>query len=196
MENKYVCHSGGCPGSDIMWENECHKYGIETIAYSFPGHSQKGRNPKILTPEELNEGFKHVIIASRPIKRSTFYVAAYIKNLLSRNWFQVKNSAAVYAIGKFMDDKHKLVKGGTGWAVQMAIDSEKPVYFFDQPTNSWYKYDYVSSKCFEKIDNTPILTNDFAGIGTREIDENGKQAIIKILEWNIQYREKQDVHAV
>jgi len=133
---KYTCHSGGCAGSDMFWENEGAKYGVKTIAYSFYNHKQDSYNQKILTVDELNEGFEHVMIANKSLKRYPQGQPQYINNLLSRNWYQVKNSDAVFAIGKF---KTKLiVDGGTGWAVQMAIDSNKPVFFFDQPTNAWY----------------------------------------------------------
>ena len=56
----YTCHSGGCPGADMCWENEGNKYGVHTIAYSFGGHKQEGKNRVILTTEQLNEGFEHV----------------------------------------------------------------------------------------------------------------------------------------
>lgn len=42
---------------------------------------------------------------------------------------QVKNSDAVFAIGHLV---RGIVDGGTGWAVQMAIDDGKPVYVYDQ----------------------------------------------------------------
>jgi len=62
--NNYICHSGGCSGSDMVWENEGNKYGVFTIAYSFYNHKQEGWNRKILSGEELKEGFEHVKIAS------------------------------------------------------------------------------------------------------------------------------------
>lgn len=46
-----ICHSGGCPGSDMEWENQSSKYDIKTIAYSFQGHVQEGKYPKILSLE-------------------------------------------------------------------------------------------------------------------------------------------------
>ena len=58
----YVCHSGGCPGSDMEWEDEGNKYGVKTIAYSFYNHIQDSANQKILTVDELNEGFKNLMI--------------------------------------------------------------------------------------------------------------------------------------
>lgn len=56
----------------------------------------------------------------------------------------------------------------------MAIDVNKPVYVFDQERNKWYT----------KVDEdwveigTPTLTPNFAGIGTRNIN----QMVLKLLE--------------
>lgn len=183
----YLNHSGGCPGSDMEWENESIKYGINTIAYSFPGHHQEGKNPKILNESELNEGFDNVKIAEKGIKRPLFKIQyqPYIKNLLSRNWFQVKNAEAIYAIGTFFNNKHSLVNGGTGWAVQMAINNKKPIYLFEQNFNMWYEYNYFLNK-FSPLLHIPKLTKNFAGIGTRKINDNGKNAIKEILKYNLE----------
>lgn len=183
----YICHSGGTKGSDIEWENEGNKYGVKTVAYSFYNHVQDSQNQKILTLEELSEGWEHVKIASVGIKRNPNGQARYIQNLLSRNWFQVKNAEAIFAIGKFLSNEKVIVSGGTGWAVQMGIDNKKDVFFFDQMDNKWNKFNYDLQK-FEIIDYIPKLTENFAGIGTREINENGKEAIRKIYESNFNER--------
>ena len=174
----YTNHSGGCPGSDMTWENEGYNYGVTTVAYSFYNHVQYSKNQRKLTSAELAEGYSHVMVAEKSLKRPTKNLPPYVKNLLSRNWFQVKNSEAVYGIGTFMANKG-LVNGGTGWAVQMAIDNNKPVFFFDQGSSQWFAYDYVS-KQFYAIDYIPKLTENFAGIGTREITEDGINAIRKV----------------
>jgi hypothetical protein len=75
------------------------------------------------------------------------------------------------------------VLGGTGWACQENIDNNKPIYVFDQNENSWYEYSYDDSK-FIKIRYIPNLTQNFAGIGTRELNENGKKAIIELYKAN------------
>ena len=180
---EYICHSGGAPGSDMFWENEGIKYGVKTIAYSFYRHVQSSKNQKILTAEELNEGFEVVKIANKTLKRSPERQYQYIQNLLSRNWFQVKNSDAIFAISrKFVIDR-KIVDGGTGWAVQMAVDNKKPVFVFDQNTKSWYTFNYTTNE-FDMIDYIPKLTENFAGIGTREINEDGINAIKEVYEKN------------
>jgi len=178
---KYICHSGGCPGSDVMWENEGIKYGVETVSYSFWNHTQSGRNQKILTAEELKEGFQHVLKANQTLKRKPESQPQYVQNLLNRNWFQVKNSEALFAIGKF--STKRIVDGGTGWAVQMAIDKGKPVFVFDQNENIWKKFSYESNE-FGQLYVIPTLTVNFAGVGTRDINENGKKAIVEIYKHN------------
>jgi hypothetical protein len=176
----YICHSGGCEGADMFWENEGKQYGVKTISYSFYNHKQYGENQKILSVEELNEGFNHVMIANKTLKRAP--ENQYVKNLLARNWYQVKNSEAIYAIG-FLEKNDSLVKGGTGWAVQMAIDNEKPVYVFDQKQTWWFKYVYTA-RYFMIMNDYPILTKNFAGIGTRDLDMSGKYAIKNLYRHN------------
>lgn len=182
MSKEYTCHSGGASGADTIWEKNCKEYNIKTIPYSFKNHNQESLNPHILTEAQLKEGFEQVQKASKSLKRNINNVSDYIKKLLSRNWFQVKNSEAIYAIGTINNNK---VNGGTGWAVQMAIDNKKPVFVFEQVENLWYRYDYTKMLFVPMYDEIPILTEEFAGIGTREINENGIEAIKKILSKNI-----------
>lgn len=187
INTEYICHSGGCPGADMAWETEGEKYGVKTISYSFHNHQQEGKNQKILSPKELQEGYDAAKIADKTLKRNFDVIQyPYVKNLLARNWFQVKNAEAVYAISKkFLSNN--IVDGGTGWAVQMAIDSNKPIYVFDQVTNRWYKYN-TNNNIFDPISSTaPILTKNFAGIGTRDLTDSGLQAIINTYIATIDY---------
>lgn len=60
----------------------------------------------------------------------------------------------------------------------MAIDVNKPVYVFDQERNKWYTN---IDKNWVEI-GTPTLTPNFAGIGTRNINQNGIKAIRDVYE--------------
>jgi hypothetical protein len=60
----------------------------------------------------------------------------------------------------------------------MAIDVNKPVYVFDQERNKWYTN---IDKDWVEI-GTPTLTPNFAGIGTRNINQNGIKAIRDVYE--------------
>lgn len=175
MNDKYINHSGGASGADSYWEKCGKRYNVKTIAYSFNGHNTRSANPYILSSDELAEGWEVVKSVSKYINRNLPH-QKYVQNLLSRNWFQVKNSSAIYAIGKIDRNTNKHVKGGTGWAVQMAITYGKPVFIFDQIQKSWFIYN-ISINQFSEIDYIPTLTKDFAGIGTRELSFHGGTAI-------------------
>ena len=165
----YVNHSGGAIGSDTMWGEIGEEYGVVSNHYY---HGAKTPNGNIeITEEQFERGKQHVYKANETLhRRPDKYM-----NLLARNWIQVENSDAVFAIGQL---KNNVVDGGTGWAVQMAIDVNKPVYVFDQERNKWYT----------KLDEdwieigTPTLTPNFAGIGTRNINQNGIKAIRDVYE--------------
>lgn len=173
MDN-YICNSGGAPGADTIFEVECRKKGIVVISWSFFGHNTKSAYRVNLNKEQLNEGFEHVKIANITLKRNIFRISPYVKNLLSRNWYQVKNSDAIFAVANL--DGENRVSGGTGWCCSMAIDNKKSVYVFDSNFKSWFKYNYDINK-FEKFEGIPKLTYKFAGVGSREIDDDGINAI-------------------
>lgn len=165
----YVNHSGGAIGSDTMWGEIGEEYGVVSNHYY---HGTKTPNGNIaITEEQFERGKQHVYRANETLhRRPDKYM-----NLLARNWIQVENSDAVFAIGQL---KNNVVDGGTGWAVQMAIDVNKPVYVFDQERNKWYTN---IDKNWVEI-GTPTLTPNFAGIGTRNINQNGIKAIRDVYE--------------
>ena len=170
----FINHSGGAVGSDSYWGQIGEKYGVTSRHY----HAEGARTPKGNTPvskAELQEANEHLRKANETLKRSFPTSNEYVNNLLRRNWQQVKNSDEVFAVSTI---KNNLVEGGTGWAVQMAIDLGKPVHVFDQNTNKWYEYD--NGTWIET--GTPTLTENFAGIGTRNISEAGKKAIEEVYE--------------
>jgi hypothetical protein len=66
----------------------------------------------------------------------------------------------------------------------MAINNNKPVYLFEQNFGEWFMFYYPQNK-FTEISSIPTLTTNFAGIGTRKINEAGRKAIKEILEFNL-----------
>lgn len=167
--SEYHHHSGGALGADAAWDEIGREFGIIHHHHYWYGQP----NPlsaveDVLTPEQFAIGRDMVWRANQTLKRQP---AAYM-NLLARNWQQVAQSAAIFAIGTLKTKKQ--VNGGTGWAVQMALDAGKPVYAFDQPTGKWYEWE---TDKFISYPYTPLLTPHFAGIGTRELNARGLQAI-------------------
>ena len=82
--------------------------------------------------------------------------------------------------GYYNKSQFEVVDGGTGYAVQMAIDNQKTVYVFDQDKDKWFRWSYTSLS-FRELKGTPVITTEnFAGIGTREIKPNGILAIQEV----------------
>lgn len=179
--SEFTVHSGMAEGADTAWAEAADRVGIKTIGHSFEKHSVKGTRPKletrnILTTEQLKEADAQLKIANETLKRPTGNISEYVRNLFRRNYYQVKDSEAVIAVSKL--NSKTIVDGGTGWATQMGIDMGKPVYVFDQIKKSWFKWD---GKQFVDSDLPPKFKS-FAGIGSRKLTADGKNAIEEYMQ--------------
>lgn len=164
----YTNHSGGAIGADSMWDTIGREFGVtDHRHYWYYKPNPKSLPKHEITEREYKEGEYMVAQANKTLRRRNTEKYMY---LLARNWAQVKHSGAIYAIGSIY---HNRVNGGTGWACQMAIDIEKPLYVYEQYKKQWY---FWNENSFE-VCVTPVLVKDFAGIGTREINDDGIQAI-------------------
>jgi hypothetical protein len=195
--SEYTNYSGGATGGDAIWETTGKEYGLgKQINY-------RPEDLKRLTKEQMQEVENAYQQAVKDLGRRSFESNTFVGGLVRRDYLQAKKADAIFAISDIIlpNEKGKPVKGirysnkmskaivdgGTGYAVQMGINLNKPVYVFHQGTNSdniteigWYKW---NNDRFDKI-NTPQLTKNFAGIGTREINEIGKQAIKDVYEFS------------
>jgi hypothetical protein len=83
----------------------------------------------------------------------------------------VNKGHQVFAVGTILEDN--TVKGGTGWAVELARLFNRPVSVYDQDRKGWFTWKDVSWK-----EDTPKIEHDtFVGSGTRYLTDDGKQAI-------------------
>jgi hypothetical protein len=183
--NNIVCHSGGAVGSDTEWEVIGQEFGVKTRAYSYKTAKHVSLNKVEISEDDYKEGVEEINKANKWLNR--YGIHKYM-NLLARNWAQVKYSDEVIAIGYIVKKgeknpkgyynkgKYDMVDGGTGYACQMAINHQRPVYVFDQIRDKWFRWSY-SSLCYMECKCPKITHQNFAGIGTREIKPNGIQAI-------------------
>lgn len=170
-------HTGGATGADTVFEDLALARGWKVRAYSFPRHRTDSRNRVILSDEELWEGLEQVKAAAKVLGRSIPLNNQYVLSLLCRNWHQVKNSEAVFAVAN-LDDKEKFVLGGTGWAVAMSILNKKPVYLYAQNLNKLLTY---SAYKWIQV-GFPGFPENYAGIGSRDLKPNGVKAINRFYE--------------
>jgi len=175
---EYINYSGGANGADMTWDKIGREFGVTKHAHWRP------HDLKDLSPEDQVLSMKAVISAAEVLKRPSSFKDT---ELVQRNWLQVVNAEAIYAISRIIEpggfDKgfinksgKQVVSGGTGWAVEMAIQIGKPVAVFDMNTNKWYWWVSAESK-FKLSTDTVILTRLFAGISSRFISLDGIKAI-------------------
>jgi hypothetical protein len=190
-----TCHSGGATGSDTYWENIGANFGVRTRAYSYQTKYHTSPNKIEISEDDYKEGVDEINKANKHMDR--FGINKYM-NLLARNWAQVKYSTQVFAIGTIVDpgakspkgyyskSKIQTVDGGTGYCCQMAINNLREVYVFDQIKLKWFRWSY-STMSFIELKETPrIRTQNFAGVGTREITADGIKAIEEVYQKTFQ----------
>jgi hypothetical protein len=179
--NEFVNHSGGALGADTAWDTIGKEFGMINNQHYWMNNKTPKGNVEI-TNEDSVEGQQKVTSAARNMGRIEPNQQVRDERLI-RNWSQVKYSDAVFAVTTMLSvggemnygkvAKIRQGKGGTGYAIQMAIEAGKPVYVFDQTRKQWFK----NINGTWSTSDVPTLTKNFAGIGTREINEAGKQAI-------------------
>lgn len=165
----YTMNSGGAYGGDTYWDVIGRQFGLTKINHFRPADNQRlsktlrDRNvkPFSITHEQSN-------YAREQIKQLTGRDLPYDigGELLARNFYQVDKSDGVFAIANITSSQ-KAVQGGTNMAVQVGIKQGKPVHVYDLNTESWYQYNQSTGR-FE-VEDTPVLTKSFAGVGTRNI---------------------------
>lgn len=176
-----ICYSGGAVGADQVFGECAAKAGHKVVHFTFDGHKSAVVG-HFLTNEELRTADFELKEANKMLRRTFPTKNEYVNNLLRRNYFQIRNASKIYAVTS-LDDRG-IPYGGTAWAVVMGILGQKinEVYVFDQADNNWYQYcGYAAYKDgFEwnkKSMDVPRPLGHYAGIGTRELTDNGRKAI-------------------
>jgi len=192
-----TCYSGGCDGADMFFDKIGRDYGVTTWHYSYRTKFHDSvPNKRELSKEEFELGKEKVNKANDILKRPLF---RYM-NLLSRNYFIIRDAKIVLAIGKKIMKKgtpsnpseYDVVKRGTGVAVMLAcLEPGKKIYVYDQSVDKWFDWSYAL-KSFREYPGTPVIDADaFAGIGTRKLTDKGKEAIKRIFEKTLRWKSAQ-----
>ena len=95
-----------------------------------------------------------------------------VRSILQTIWHQINGASQVFVVGTIQADN--TVRGGTGWGAELARLWKKPLFVYDQPKRSWFRW---SGSAWE-IAHVPIITSEaFAGIGTQNLTDDGREAI-------------------
>ena len=99
-----------------------------------------------------------------------------IRKVIQSIFHMVNNGYQVFVVGWILPDN--TVKGGTGWAVELAKLFNRPVFVYEQDRKQWFSW--VNNSWVEV---TPIISHKtFAGTGTRNISDDAKEAIAALFK--------------
>ncbi len=173
MRNPRECtlYSGGLRGAEAEFGRNAEEWGVNEVNFSYKGHKMdRVKDVHVLSEDELKQGDVSMAIVSSRMGR-TYAEAEKIRRVIQCIFHIVNKGHQVFAVGWIQPDG--TVKGGTGWAVELAKFFNRPVSVFDQEKNRWFTWDGR-----DWIPDEPVIKHDtFAGTGTRYLTEEGKAAI-------------------
>ena len=168
-------YSSGLKGAEAAFGDEAEKAGIKEVVYSFDGHKlSRDKNVEILDKEQLERGDISMELASRMLNR-TYYETEKIRKVLQTIFHMVNSGHQVFVIGSIQEDGS--VKGGTGWAVELAKMFNRPLHVYDQPNKQWFTWNNEWQE-----DSPKIEYETFVGSGTRYLSEAGREAIAQLFK--------------
>jgi KaiC/GvpD/RAD55 family RecA-like ATPase len=169
--------SGGARGAEAEFGVCAEKWGLAELNFSFAGRkAERNRGLVTLTPEELGQGAVSAIYVEAHMHR-TYPDTPLFKKTLQTIWHQVNTAGEVFAVGVILEDH--TVKGGTGWAVELARHWGKPVFVFDQERHDWFTW---TDGAWVAIKDPTFTSRRFAGTGTRYLSDEGRAAIHGLFE--------------
>ena len=189
----FTIYSGGALGSDSVAEFAARELGMNVEIKIPPGHP-RARSVSPLTPQELDEANPYVERAAQMLHRSLYQhpTNTFKTNLLKRNFHIVREAEAVYAFGRFQSTTDlQMLKGGTGWTVQLAIELCKEtgrapmIFVYDTYHQSWFEcvrqFD-TDTFVFQRLYKKPYLMSQSAVVGSREIEDTTGKEIFALFE--------------
>lgn len=173
---KFRLVSGGANGAEAEFGACAEKWGVRETHYSFQGHERlaRKRGVVVLDEHELHKGDFSLTYVSKKLHRP---LANVQRQVLQTIWHQITNANQVFAVGWIQDDN--TVKGGTGWGVELGRRWKKPVFVFDQAKRAWFRW---SGTAWEIAHQPTITSESFAGLGTKDLDDAGRAAIVELFK--------------
>lgn len=170
---RFRCIGGGAKGAEAEFGACAEKWGLAETHFSFDGHKylERKRGVVVLPEEELKKGDFSLVYVSKRLNRVLSEIPQ-VRNVLQTIWHQINNANQVFVVGAIQPDN--TVRGGTGWGAELARLWKKPLFVFDQEKRSWFKW---SGSAWEIAHAPAIESESFAGIGTQNLNDAGREAI-------------------
>ncbi|MFH1157231.1 MAG: hypothetical protein V1793_25830 [Pseudomonadota bacterium] len=169
--SQITLYSGGHKGAEAEFGRLAQRFGINEVNFSFEGHvPERTTGLRLLTPEELKKGDISMDIVSARMGRN-FSKLEKIRKVIQSIFHMVNNGYQVFVVGWILPDN--TVKGGTGWAVELARLFNRPVFVYEQDQNAWFSW---TNNAWKEV--TPIISHKtFAGTGTRNLSDQAAKAL-------------------
>ena len=176
VKENCILYSGGLKGAETAFGEAAAKWSIKEVNFSYAGQkTNRQENLVVLSDDELKRGDISMELVSKMMNR-TYYETEKIRKVLQTIFHMVNKGHQVFVVGKILEDN--TVKGGTGWAVELAKLFNRPLAVYDQTKDGWYSW--VNGAWTE---DTPKINHEtFVGSGTRNLSEKGEKAIAKLFE--------------
>ncbi|MBI2378261.1 MAG: hypothetical protein HYV07_29945 [Deltaproteobacteria bacterium] len=173
----YTLLSGGAQGAEAEFGSNAQKFGLKETNFTFAGRTpERAVNLVELTDAELHLGSVSTAYVERQLHRK-FPESPTFQKMLQTIWHQVVTSGEVFVVGQILEDG--TVKGGTGWAAELARHFKKELHVFNQDKSSWFTWENGAWKSEEP----PVIhRRRFAGTGTRFLTDQGRAAIRELFE--------------
>ena len=168
---EFTLYSGGARGAEATFGAIAEKFGVAQVNYTFRGHDVlRSTDARSLSDEELARGDVSMIEVSRRLHRD-YSDRPWMRRILQSIWHQVNSGHQVFVVGEVLEDD--TVKGGTGWAVELAKLYDRPLHVFDQISCRWHTW-----RDGRWVEEVPIIGHaTFCGTGTRDLNNEGRKAI-------------------
>ena len=169
--SRITLYSGGHKGTEAEFGKLAEAWNMKEVNISFEGHNtERTRGVRVLNAEELQKGDVSMEIVSKSMNR-TYSRTNKIRKVIQSIFHMVNSGYHVIAVGWIQADN--TVKGGTGWGVELAKLFNRPLNVYDQERKGWFSWENS-----QWVENTPvIISNTFAGTGTRFLSEDGQKAL-------------------
>lgn len=169
--------SGAATGAEAAFGECAENWGLGELNFTFEGKPvSRTRGLVMLDAGQLQRGSFRARLLKDKIARDYPNTPLFNK-VLQSIYHQVDSSTEVFSIGLIQDNG--TVKGGTGWAVELAKDQNKAVHVFDQEKGTWFTW----AKDGWTEEKPPRITaRRFTGTGSRHLSDRGRQAIVQLFE--------------
>lgn len=172
------------------------KLGHQVIHFVFPEYKSPCRAYIVPNVTTVNLDNRMLEIADTYLQRANNTLKRYLPNkkykrdTLRRNYYQIKWTNAVYAIGNWeKEPRNNKIEGGTAWACEMYLNEiqknvkqESRLYFFEQDEMHWYHAEVQKDRIlWNRIGAPPSPKGHYTAIGTGFLSEEGKSEIVKTI---------------